>query len=145
MMQGDSATIASEERSIRLLQQQWMQAWVEQDLETLERILAPEYALIVSSMPERLVTREQWISMLSRYTAQSFYYDKMVVRVFDDVAVVSSLGTAGGAQIDGADRSMTFFLTDVWRKSGDRWRVVSRYSSMPETASASVSALTNSQ
>ena len=66
-MQGDSATIASEERSIRLLQQQWMQAWVEQDLETLERILAPEYALVVSSMPERLVTREQWISMLSRY------------------------------------------------------------------------------
>ena len=144
-MQGDSATIASEERSIRLLQQQWMQAWVEQDLETLERILAPEYALVVSSMPERLVTREQWISMLSRYTAQSFHYDKMVVRVFDDVAVVSSLGTAGGAQIDGADRSMTFFLTDVWRKSGDRWRVVSRCSSMPETASASASALTNSQ
>lgn len=133
--------MSDDEQAVCSLQHEWMQAWVDQDLETLDRILAPEYALVVSSMPEQLVTRKQWMSMLSRYTAQAFHYESMIVRVFGNIAVVSSLGTAKGGQIDGADRSMTFFLTDVWQKSSGQWRVISRSSSIPESASASVAAL----
>ena len=131
----------NDEQTVRSLQQEWMQAWVDQDVETLDHILAPDYALIVSSMPERIVTREQWMSMLGRYTAQAFRYENMTIRLFGEIAIVNSLGTAEGAQVDGADRSMTFFLTDVWLKSDDVWRVISRSSSLPEGASASVAAL----
>jgi ketosteroid isomerase-like protein len=132
---------SSDEGQIKLLQEQWMQAWIDQDLESIERILAPEFMLVVSSMPDKPVTRAQWIAMLPRYTARSFDYDNMLVRLFGQTAVTSSLGTAGGAQVDGADRSQTFFLTDVWRKRGGHWQVVSRHSSLPEPGSQSVDAL----
>ncbi len=132
---------STDEQQIRSLQNQWMQAWVDQDRDTVEKILAPEYQLIVSSMPDRPITREQWIGMLPRYTAEGFKYDKMAVRIFGDMAVVSSLLTPTSAKVDGDDRSFTFFITDVWKKSDDRWQVVGRYSSMPEENTASSQAL----
>ena len=131
----------TDEREIRRLQQEWMNAWVRQDRDTIERILAPDYSLTVSSMPSRPVTREQWIGMLPRYTAQAFEYRDMTVRLFGDVAVVSSIGRGIGAQIDGADRSFPFFLTDVWVRRDGRWQVAARYSSMPEQGTASAKAL----
>ena len=131
----------ADERQIRPLQSEWMQAWVEQDRSTIERILAPEYQLIVSSMPDRPVTREQWIGMLPRYTAEGFEYEKMSVRIFGDTAVVSSLLTPKNAKVDRVDRSFTFFITDVWRKRDGRWQVVGRYSSLPEQRTASAQAL----
>ncbi len=133
--------MGDDEETVRRLQHEWMQAWVDQDAAKLERLLAPEYALVVSSMPDRLVTRDQWMAMLGRYTAQGFRYESMIVRLFGNFAVVSSLGTAEGAEVDGADRSMTFFLTDVWLKSDDQWQVISRSSSVPEQVSPSVTAL----
>lgn len=133
----------SDEQEIRRLQNEWMQAWVRQDRPKLERILAPEYALTVSSMPDRPISRSQWLGMLNRYTAESFEYDRMLVRLFGDFAVVSSIGRAIGAQVDGADRSFPFFLTDVWRKRQGRWQVVARYSSLPEGATKSSRALLN--
>jgi len=126
---------AQDEAQIKALQQKWMQAWAEEDLDTIDEILAPEFELIVSSHPERPITREQWIAMLPRYKTNGFAYDRMYLRFFGEIAVVSSFGKALGARVDGIDRSFTFFLTDVWQKRGDRWQVVSRYSSIPETPS----------
>ena len=131
----------SDGQEIRRLQDEWMQAWIRQDRAVLERILAPEYALTVSSMPDRPISRSQWLGMLSRYTAMGFEYDQMQVRLFGDFAVVSSIGRAIGAQVDGADRSFPFFLTDVWRKRQGQWQVVPRYSSLPEGATESSKAL----
>ena len=118
-----------------------MQAWVDQDRGTIEKILAPEYQLIVSSMPDRPITREQWIGMLPRYTAEGFKYDKMAVKIFGDMAVVSSLLTPTNAKVDDVDCSFTFFITDVWKRSDDGWQVVGRYSSMPEDSTPSSQAL----
>lgn len=136
-----SAKRATDESEIKHLQQEWMDAWVRQDLATIERILAPDYTLTVSSMPSRPITREQWIAMLPRYTANGFQYQDMTVRLFGDVAVVSSVGRAVGAQVNGKDRSFPFFLTDVWTKRDGRWQVSARYSSMPEAGSDSSKAL----
>lgn len=130
-----------DEQDLRRLQQAWMQAWVRQDRAALEHILAPGFTLVVSTMPERPISREQWLALTRRYTAQAFRYDQMVVRLFGDFAVVSSLGHVTGARVDGHDRSGTFFLTDVWRRTGGRWQVVSRYSSRPEGDSSSAKAL----
>lgn len=136
-----SADSAADERAIKGLQQEWMDAWVQQDRAKIETILAPDYTLTVSSMPSRPITREQWIGMLPRYTAKGFEYRDMRVRAFGDVAVVSSIGQAIGAQVDGADRSFPFFLTDVWTKRDGRWQVSARYSSMPEQGTESSKAM----
>lgn len=142
---GVTATAPADERTIRRLQQDWMDAWVRQDLATIEQILASNFTLTVSSMPGRPVTREQWIAMLPRYTAEGFEYRDMSVRMFGDVAVVSSIGRATGAKVNGADRSFPFFLTDVWEKRDGRWQVVARYSSMPEQSTASSEQLNQSR
>lgn len=139
------ASESAEEQTIRRLQQEWMDAWVRQDLATIELLLAPDYTLTVSSIPSRPVTREQWIAMLPRYTAESFEYRDMNVRMFGDVAVVSSIGRGIGAQVNSEDRSFPFFLTDVWRKRNGRWQVAARYSSIPEQDTASTKQLDRSR
>lgn len=134
-----SATVSaqSDENEIRRLQQEWMDAWLRQDRAAIEQILAPDYTLTVSSMPSRAVTRDKWIELVGRFTAQSFEYRDMSVRLIGDLAVVSSIGRAIGGQVDGSDRSFSFFLTDVWVKRDGRWRVAARYSSIPESGTES--------
>ena len=58
-----------EERSNR-----WMKAWVAQDRATLEEMLAPDYALIVSSVADRSIDRATWLATCDRYIARSFQY-----------------------------------------------------------------------
>ena len=127
----------ADENIIRKLQQDWMDGWANGDLAAIERILAPDFTLTVSSMPSRPVTRAQWINMLGHYTCERFVYHDMIVRLLGDIAVVSSLGQAIGARVDGADRSFPFFLTDVWARRSGGWQVVARYSSIPEGGTAS--------
>lgn len=119
-----------------------MNAWIANDRATLETILAPEFALVVSAKPDARVDRAAWLQTAGTdYTCESFRYDGMQVRDFGDVVIVSSLATQR-AMAFGHDRSGTFFLTDVWRMN-DRgeWQVIARYSSYPEPATVSASAL----
>lgn len=131
-----TASANADEQEIRRLQHAWMQAWVDRDRETLERILADDYVLIISNMADRPIDRASWLAITDRYTAESFRYDQMRVRLLGDVAVVSSRYTQKAA-VDGVDRSGEFFLTDVWQKRDGRWQVVARYSARPEGATQS--------
>jgi ketosteroid isomerase-like protein len=123
------------------LQRRWMQAWVGQDFETLESILAPDFSLVISARPDHRVDRSQWLETArTSYHAQSFQYDSMLVRLFGDIAVVASVATQV-ASVNGVDRSGRFFLTDVWRRAGDTWQVIERHSSHPEAHSQSAAAV----
>lgn len=116
-----------------------MAAWVAGDRSALEEILAPEFALIVSGRPRELFPRDAWLqAALGGYTATAFRYRDMQVRVFTDVAVVSSIGEQQATAF-GQDRSGTFFLTDVWCRRNGTWQVIARYSSHPEPASSAAS------
>jgi ketosteroid isomerase-like protein len=128
---------------VRARQEAWMAAWIANDRATLERILAPEFALVVSAQPEARVDRAAWLRTAgTEYTCESFRYDGMQVRDFGEVVVVSSLATQRATAF-GRDRSGTFFLTDIWRRAGDdgAWQVIARYSSYAEPATASARAL----
>jgi len=119
-----------------------MAAWVANDRATLERVLAPEFALVVSARPEARVDRAAWLRTAgTEYTCDAFRYDAMQVRDFGDLAVASSLATQRATAF-GQDRSGTFFLTDVWRRGADgAWQVIARYSSYAEPSTASAQAL----
>jgi len=129
-----------EERSNR-----WMQAWVAQDRATLEAMLAPDYALIVSSVADRSIDRATWLATCSRYIARSFQYRDVQIReLAPGIAVMSAIAQQE-AKLDEIDRSGSFFVTDIWRQSPDgRWQVCVRYSSHPEPAGASSAALLKS-
>ena len=133
---------ADVEATIRDAQERWMQAWRAGDRATLERLLDPEFALVVSARPADRIDRAAWLhTALGGYACESFRYDAMQVRDLGDVVVVSSLATQRATAF-GVDRSGTFFLTDVWRRAPDgAWRVVARHSSHPEPATASAGAL----
>lgn len=119
-----------------------MAAWMANDRATLERLLAPDFALVVSARPEARVDRAAWLRTAgTEYTCEAFTYDGMQVRDFGDVVLVSSLATQRATAF-GQDRSGTFFLTDVWRIAADgAWQVIARYSSHAEPATASAQAL----
>ena len=51
---------------IRGLQEQWMAAWRDKDSATLERILAPEFALIISASPSQTFPRAAWLPVRAR-------------------------------------------------------------------------------
>ena len=127
-----------------------MQAWVEQDHATLDAMLAPDFALIVSAIPTHPVDRTSWLATCPRYLCSSFRYCDVQVRDLGPVAVMSAIAEQT-AVLDGIDRSGAFFLTDVWRRSDDalsangRWQVCARYSSHPEPAGASSAALRSSE
>lgn len=124
------------DEELRHLAHAWMQAWVDRDMATLERILGDDYTLIVSNMPDQPVDRARWLGMLDRYIGESFRYDSIHIRHIGDVAVMSSLFHLR-ASVDGVDRSGVFFLTDVWQHRDGRWQVVARYSARPEGSTAS--------
>jgi len=128
--------------SIRQLQDAWMEAWIARDRATLERLLAPEFALVVSARPEARVERDAWLRTAgTEYVCESFRYDGMQLRDLGEIVVASSLATQRATAF-GQDRSGTFFLTDIWRRGSDgEWQVIARYSSYPEPGTVSAAAL----
>ena len=126
-----------EERSDR-----WMQAWVRQDRTVLEDSLASDFALIVSANPTQRFERALWLATCDTYLASSFVYREVQVRQLSPGIAVMSAVADQQARLGEVDRSGSFFLTDVWRLEPDgQWRVCARYSSHPEPAGASSSAL----
>lgn len=127
-----------------------MQAWVdlgsaragESARAVLEDSLAPDYALIVSAMPDQRMDRARWLATCDRYVCTRFEYRNVQIReLAPGVAVMSAIAEQV-ATLGDADRSGSFFVTDVWRLEGDGvWRVCSRYSSHPEPAGMSARAL----
>lgn len=116
----------------------WMNAWVEQDRAILEDSLAPDFALIVSAMPDRRMDRDLWLATCDRYTCASFAYRGVQVRELAPGLTAMSALADQTAAMGNVDRSGTFFLTDIWRLEPDaQWRVCARYSSHPEPAGAS--------
>jgi ketosteroid isomerase-like protein len=113
----------------RTLEVNWGDAIKRQDRAAIERFLAPDYSLTIAvSGRLSVIDRESWLkAATSTYVVHSFSIESIVVRDYSSVAVVSSLYRQS-ATVDGSDRSGEFFLTDVWVKTGDEWRVSARYS-----------------
>ena len=132
--------------SILELSKSWMQGWIDQDRGALEEFLAPDYALVISSVPEHIFDRANWLdTAVGPYVCTRLSYDGVQVRDLGDGTVVMSAVADFDATMAGIDRSGRYFVTDVWRRdpqSRHGWRVSARYSSRPGEADASVSAMT---
>lgn len=126
---------------IQALSERWMRAWMELDRATLDAMLAPDYALIVSSMATQRMDRRTWLETCERYRCSAFAYRDVQVRDLGGLAAMSAIAEQT-AVLDGVDRSGRFWLTDVWRPGGAYgWQVCARYSGWPEASGASAAAL----
>ena len=124
----------------------WMKAWMDQDRATLESILAPDYELVVSTIPTAPFHRQSWLeTAIGPYVCTRFEYDGVHMHRLGDEIVVMSAIADFDATIGGIDRSGRYWVTDAWRRAGDRWLVCVRYSGRPGEPDASVRALAEAQ
>jgi hypothetical protein len=99
------------------------------DTKAMARLVAPEFTQRVSDAPERSLPRSLWGQPSELYKIESFEDRHHSVRkLSEDLAVLSMLHTQK-ATFDGRDRSGDFYVVDIWKKRGDRWQLIARYSS----------------
>lgn len=123
---------------------EWMQAWVRGDAATLDSFLAPDFALIVSATPSQRLDRADWLrTACTRYRATEFRYRDVQVRDLGGGLAIMSSVAEFEAEIDGVRRQGPLFIVDVWRQTEGRWQVCARYSSNPEQARGSATAVTD--
>ena len=119
--------------------ERWMQAWQDQDRNMLERLLAPDFALVVSTAPHYHFSRQDWIDLATgSYVCTRLAYEHVQFhRISSDIVVMSAIADQEAA-LGSEDRSGRFFVTDIWRRSGHVWKVCARYSAPPSEVERTV-------
>jgi hypothetical protein len=118
---------------LRLLEQQLGEAAVHMDTKTLERLVGAEYALRIGDAPEESIPRAPWMDSLRPesphpYKVESFHEQYHAARKLTNNLAVVGLLLTQKAISSGHERSGDFYLVDVWKKTGDNWQIIARYS-----------------
>lgn len=109
------------------LETKWMNGWKNKDLQTCSEILGDDFTLASSLSTGELMTKAQWLGALDRYHCKSFQINKLTVKSYGNVAIVT-VWFYQEADVNGKDWNGDFLLTDVWVKNNN-WQVVTRHAS----------------
>ena len=110
------------------LEHHLMEAVQSHDTGALERLLGREFRLV--GRTGRGWSRHDWLEKAAGpYEIDEFAFEEIDVDVYGDTAVLHSRYRQT-AQLDGADLSHTFVLTDVWVRRAGRWQLVHRHSTI---------------
>ena len=118
---------------LRQLEQQLGEAAMHMDTKVVERLVGPGYTLRMGDAPEQSVPRALWMESLQPQGAHSYKIESLdehyhaARKLTDNLAVVSLLLTQKATFV-GRDRSGDFYIVDVWKKNGDQWQIIARYS-----------------
>ena len=124
----ESASVAQE---IRKLENQLTQAFLKNDVEALERLLADD--LTYGTADGMSVAKDMIVEVISagNYEATSIRYDIESVRVFGTAAIVT--GTLDSeAQFMGEDVSGQVLTTNTWIKRKGQWQCIAIHGSRVE-------------
>lgn len=119
----------NDEVELRQIQQRLIKAWVEQDRETIDAILAEDWA--VTDPSGRVFTKAQVMAELDsgERKLESGTIDEVNVRLFGDVAVVTGKTAATGSY-QGTSVSVSLRFTDVFVKQNGNWRAVASHATL---------------
>lgn len=125
--------------SILSASERWMRAWQDQNRKALEHLLAPDFALVVSTAPHYHFNRKDWIDLATgSYICTRFVYEHVQFhRLSSDIIVMSAIADQDAA-VGLENRSGRFFVTDIWKRSGQSWKVCARYSAPPSEVERTV-------
>jgi hypothetical protein len=99
------------------------------DTKTMERLVSPDFTQRLSDAPERSLPRALWGQPSGTYKIESLEERHHAARkLAEDLAAVSLLLTQKASR-EGQDRSGDFYVVDIWKKRGDGWQMIARYSS----------------
>ena len=99
----------------------------ERDPVAAERILHPEYALVLVHPTPAVMPRARWLAVLPDYVVHEYAVEQRQSQVADDVAAVLQR-VRMRATVLGEDRSGTIVISDFWRRTADGWQVWQRHS-----------------
>jgi hypothetical protein len=108
------------------LERQMLRAVEKKDKATLEGMLTDEFEV---SMPEAdPLAGPDWVDtvMDKDFALKSFVIRQMSVADLGEAAVVKFVRLQQ-ATYKGKNESGEFFVVDLWRKSGDSWKLANRY------------------
>jgi hypothetical protein len=106
-------------------------SFVTRDFEFIERIVAPEYRLVVSSPDGKydITRRADWMKNARAFRTYAFAVETVDVNRVGNTAVVSAQGVwTVSRKVGEAPRAMRFFVTDTWVNRRGQWQVIHRYS-----------------
>lgn len=112
-----------EDDEITQIERELVKAFLNQDIKTLERILADEFIITDPHGPS--FTKGQFLSDLEadRVSFKSLVIDELEVRVIEATAVVMGKATANGRSLDGPYKGQYSFM-DVYLKKSSGWRMI---------------------
>jgi ketosteroid isomerase-like protein len=115
---------------LREIQQELSAAWMARDRATIERLIAPDWA-VTHVAGQRLTRSDVFRDMLESDATQmtSSTVDDVEIRVFGDAAVVTGRTHARGSQL-GAPFDVTLRFTDVFVRRGDQWQAVASHATL---------------
>jgi len=119
----------SDEAQLVQLSKSWSKATNSRDRATLEELMAPEFVLHKWDNT-RDVSRAVWFDvLLSHIEVLEFEQTNLTARVHGDTAMVTSSFPVMHTAFDGKTMpEIHGYFVDVWRRTNDRWQVVSRTS-----------------
>ena len=123
-------TLDDDRAELARLEQAWMQAVEDRDMDALERLVAPEFRFMAVHLYPEPMTRAQWMEAAREgYTIVSFAFETMDIEVSGDTGIIHSRYSQV-ASYQHVSLSNVFRLTDVWTRADGQWRVMARHSSI---------------
>jgi Domain of unknown function (DUF4440) len=118
---------------LRQLEQELGEAAIHMNTKAVERLVGPDYALRMGDAPEQSVPRALWMESLQPQSTHPYKLESLeehyhaARKLTDNLAIVTMLITQKATFV-GRDRSGDFYIVDVWKKTGDNWQMIARYS-----------------
>lgn len=102
-------------------------AVMQRDHEAAERILHPQFALVLVHPTPAVMPRQRWLETLDGYVVDHWEVEEDVRDSSEDIASVLRR-VRMRATVLGEDRSGTFIISDTWLNGGSGWQVWRRHS-----------------
>jgi ketosteroid isomerase-like protein len=123
---------ASENEDVKVLLQlenEIARAWVQQDTQTLEQILADDYTL--SGTGDALIGKTQYIAGLDNpeFETDSAIIDQLRIRVYGDAGVVTGRAAYKGRSKKRGSYLRRFRFTDTFIRHDGTWKCVATHAS----------------
>ena len=101
------------------------------DRTTVETLLADDFEMRVGTAPGAPVARDDWVRNALARPGPARLIEQMSAHEIGEVVLASFLerGGSGGSGSAGAAQPDAIYVVDVWRRTGDTWKLARRFAS----------------
>ena len=119
----------SDEQQVKQLEHEWIEAFLQGDTKTLDRILAEDF--IFTDPEGNLLTKAEWIADMTsgELRFESIHIDDLQVRMYGDAAVANGRTTVKAQSKEGGFDGQ-YCYTDMYVKRNGQWQAVAEQATL---------------